>query len=119
MSIDVKKRQRLKLRRKKRIRKKITGTDARPRMSVFRSSRHIYVQVIDDVVGLTLVSVSSFEKNQRRPAGKEGCQELGRLVADRCREKGITKIVFDKNGYSYHGRIKAFADGAREAGLDF
>jgi len=116
---DVKKRARLKERRKKRIRKKIFGTETRPRLSVFRSSRHVYAQVIDDVKGHTLVSVSSFEKGQVQRANKECCTELGKLVAKRCQEIEIKQIVFDKNGNMYHGRIKAFADGAREGGLDF
>lgn len=119
MSIDVKRRERLKERRKKRIRKKISGTVERPRLSVFRSSRHVYAQVVDDVKGHTLVSVSSFEKGQTKRANVECCVELGKLIAKRCQEQDIKQIVFDKNGNKYHGRIKAFADGAREGGLNF
>ena len=119
MSTDVKKRERLKARRKKRIRKKISGTEGRPRLSVFRSCQHIYAQVVDDIKGHTLASVSSFEKGQHKRANKEVCLELGKLIAKRCSEKAIKSIVFDKNGNSYHGRVKAFADGAREGGLDF
>ncbi len=119
MSNDVKKRLRLKERRKKRIRKKIFGTGDRPRLSVFRSARHLYAQVVDDVKGHTLVSVSSFEKGATKRANVEVCSDLGKLIAKRCKEKEITQIVFDKNGNMYHGRVKAFADGAREGGLDF
>jgi large subunit ribosomal protein L18 len=119
VSVDVKKRQRLKERRKKRIRGKISGTQERPRLSLFRSSRHVYAQVVDDVKGHTLVSVSSFEKGQVQRANKEHCIELGKLIAKRCQEVNIKRIVFDKNGNKYHGRVKAFADGAREGGLDF
>jgi len=119
VSVDVKKRQRLKERRKKRIRGKITGTKERPRLSLFRSARHVYAQVVDDVKGHTLVSVSSFEKGQTQRANKEHCAELGKLIAKRCQEADIKQIVFDKNGNKYHGRVKAFADGAREGGLDF
>ncbi len=120
MSTDVKRRQRLKTRRKLRIRKKISGTSERPRLTVFRSSQHIYAQVIDDVKGHTLASVSSFENEGRHGrANKDLCLELGKLIAKRCSEKEIKAIVFDKNGNRYHGRVKAFADGAREGGLDF
>lgn len=119
MGIDVKRRQRLQERRKRRIRKKIFGTQERPRLSLFRSARHVYAQVVDDVKGHTLVSVSSFEKGQVQRANKDHCAELGKLIAKRCQEKQIKQIVFDKNGNKYHGRVKAFADGAREGGLDF
>lgn len=109
----------LKLRRKKRIRKKIRGTSERPRLSVFKSAKHIYAQVIDDVKGHTLVSVSSFEKGAHKRANVKACEELGRLVAERCMSSQIEKIVLDKNGNKYHGRVKAFADGARSGGLSF
>lgn len=119
MSIDVKKRQRLQERRKKRIRKKIFGTTERPRLTLFRSARHVYAQVVDDIKGHTIVSVSSFEKGHQKRANKEFCIELGKLLAKRCKEADISQIVFDKNGNKYHGRVQAFADGAREGGLDF
>lgn len=119
MSVESIKRRELKARRKKRIRKLLSGTSERPRLSVFRSSRHVYAQVIDDLKGHTLVSVSSFEKGNHTKANKVACQALGKLIAERCLEKDIKRIVFDKNGNRYHGRLKAFADGAREAGLDF
>ncbi len=109
----------LRQRRKLRIRKKISGTAERPRLSVFRSDRHIYAQVVDDVKGATLASVSSFEKGNHRRADKEVCAELGKALAERCKAKNIAAVVFDKNGFTYHGRVKALADGAREGGLRF
>lgn len=109
----------LRARRKLRARKKISGTPDRPRMSVFRSARHLFVQVVDDASGKTLVSVGTFAKGKADRANKEVCAEVGKKLASKCKEKNITKVVFDKNGYTYHGRIKALADGAREAGLDF
>ena len=109
----------LKNRGKRRIRQKISGTPARPRLSLFKSAKHVYAQVIDDVSGKTLVSASSFEKDRKVSANAEGCSEIGKLIAERCKAKSIEKIVFDKNGNQYHGRVKAYADGAREAGLVF
>ena len=108
-----------KQKRKKRIRQKISGTAERPRLSIFRSARHVYAQVIDDVAGKTLVSASSFEKDAQVSANREGCSSIGQKVAARCKEKGIEKVVFDKNGSQYHGRIEALAKGAREGGLQF
>jgi large subunit ribosomal protein L18 len=108
-------------RRKKRVRKKIYGTPDRPRLSVFRSNRHIYAQIIDDTVGRTLVSVSTMEKGFDS-AGKsktEAALEAGRILAGRAKEKGIEKVVFDRGGNLYHGRVKALAEGAREGGLVF
>lgn len=105
--------------RKKRIRKKVFGTSERPRLSVFRSSRHVYAQVINDVSGETLASVHSFKKGSEDRANKEVCNELGKKLAEVCKTKNITKVVFDKNGYAYHGRVMALAEGAREGGLDF
>ena len=110
---------RLKIRRKRRVRKKISGTAERPRLSVFRSSRHVYAQVIDDVSGLTLVSASSFEKGNHKVANVDNCAEIGKTIADRCKAKNISSIVFDTNGNKYHGRVKALAEGARENGLNF
>ena len=109
----------LRLRRKKRIRKKISGTAERPRLSIFRSASHVYAQVIDDLSGNTLAFVSSFEKGNHRRANKEVCTELGKTLAERCKAKNVDTVVFDKNGFSYHGRVAAFADGAREGGLKF
>ena len=120
MDNKIKRKQQLRIKRKKRVRQKVNGTPARPRLSIFKSARHVYAQVIDDTVGQTLVSASSFEKgNHRSSANAEVCAEIGKLLASRCKEKSIEKIVFDKNGFQYHGRVKAFADGAREGGLVF
>ena len=109
-----------------RIRKKIIGTAERPRLNVYRSVSHIYVQVIDDTKGATLVSATSIEKGkgvkgEKRPTGGNvaSAKEIGKLIAERAKDKGIKKVVFDRGGYLYHGRIKALADAAREAGLEF
>jgi len=114
------------LKRKKRIRRKILGTSERPRLSVFRSARHIYAQIIDDIDGRTLVTASSLEKDiqdnseLKAEKGKIAvADQVGKLVAERSKEKGITRVVFDRNGFIYHGRVKAVSDGAREAGLEF
>ena len=117
------KRRATRAKRKMSIRKKIQGTSERPRLSVFRSARHIYVQVINDENGQTLVSASTLDKELGDVKGdldKSGVsQQVGALAARRCLEKSIDKVVFDRNGFIYHGRIKALADGAREAGLNF
>jgi large subunit ribosomal protein L18 len=105
------------LKRKLRIRKKISGTLERPRLTVSRSTKHIYAQVIDDIAGKTLVSVHSFKDEKR--AGVDQCKELGKRIGEACKKQNINQIVFDKNGYEYHGRIKALADGCREAGIQF
>ena len=109
-----------------RIRKKIVGTTERPRLSVYRSVSHVYAQVIDDSRGTTLVSAGSVEKSkgqkgEKRPGGGNvaSAKEIGKLLAERARAKGIRKVVFDRGGYLYHGRIKALADAARQAGLEF
>jgi large subunit ribosomal protein L18 len=111
------------LKRKKRVRKNITGSTERPRLCVFRSDKHIYVQVVDDVRGITLVSASTVtpEYKQIEPAkGKVGAaRRVGELIAQKAKAQGITKVVFDRSGYIYHGRIQALADAARTAGLDF
>lgn len=119
MDNKIKRKQYLRVKRKKRVRQKVNGTEARPRLSIFKSAKHVYAQVIDDSIGKTLVSASSFEKGNHRAANTEACGEIGKLLATRCKEKNIDKIVFDKNGNQYHGRVKAFADGAREGGLVF
>jgi large subunit ribosomal protein L18 len=105
----------------KRIRQRLSGTAARPRLAVFRSVKHIYVQVIDDHKGRTLVSASSNEKNVAAKAGGNiaGAKEIGKLIAERAKAEGITKVVFDRGGYLYHGRVKALADAARAGGLEF
>lgn len=111
------------IRRKKRIRAKISGTAERPRMTVFRSSKHIYVQVIDDVTGVTLASASDvIPALSEELKGKKKAEKaflVGQHVASACKEKGIDSVVFDRNGFVYHGRIKAVADGARDGGLEF
>lgn len=113
----------LRLKRKKRIRKKLSGTEDRPRMSVFRSAKHIYTQIIDDTKGITLVTASTTEKevieNQKFENKTAAATYIGQLIATRATEKGIKSVVFDRNGFLYHGRVKAVSDGARKAGLDF
>jgi len=104
----------------KRIRRKLSGTNERPRLAVFRSVAHIYAQVIDDVAGTTLVSASSVDKGAKTDGGNvAAAKTIGKLVAERAREKGIKAVVFDRGGYQYHGRVKALADAARAAGLEF
>ena len=108
--------------RHKRVRKKIYGTADRPRLNVFRSLNHIYVQIIDDVKGHTLVSASSLDpeiRNVSDKTKKEVARMVGELAARRAQEKGIKKVVFDRGGYIYHGRVQEVAAGAREAGLEF
>ena len=109
------------LRRHKRVRKQITGTAERPRLVVFRSSKHIYAQLVDDARGVTIVGAAdTSEGMQVEGKGKVARSfALGRLIAAKAKEKGIAKVVFDRGGYQYHGRIKALADAAREAGLEF
>ncbi len=103
-----------------RVRSKVSGTASRPRLSVFRSAKHIYAQVIDDVTGTTLCSASSMAKDFGENGGNvEGAKKVGTMIAEACREKGIEEVVFDRGGYVYHGRVAALADGAREAGLKF
>ena len=109
-------------RRKQRIRKKISGTPERPRLVVFRSNSHMYAQVVDDTTGNTLVSSSTLaliKAGEKVKMDKESAAKVGKDVAAKAKEKNILKVVFDRNGYLYHGRIKALADGAREGGLQF
>ena len=110
-------------RRKLRIRKKVEGTPERPRLSVFRSSKHIYAQVIDDVSGKTLAHASTLSKDLKGALDEgnkvEAAKKVGVLIAQICKSKQIDKVVFDRNGYLYHGRVSALAQAAREAGLDF
>ena len=119
--LDLKKQARLK--RKKRIRKHLVGTKERPRLNVFRSSKHIYAQVIDDEQGYTLVAASSLEKivkEQPKFENKISAADfVGKLIGERAIKKGLKKVVFDRGGFLFHGRVKAVSDGAREAGLDF
>ena len=111
------------IKRKRRIRKVVSGTAARPRLVVFRSSRHIEAQVVDDVAGHTLAAASSqaagFRKEAEGLKKIEVAKRLGTLIASRCKEKGIETVVFDRNGFLYHGRVAALAGAAREAGLKF
>ena len=105
-----------------RIRAKLAGTGERPRLNVYRSLNHIYVQLIDDLKGATLVSANSAEgkKGERRTGGNVAvAKSVGKTIAERAKAQGITKVVFDRGGYIYHGRVKAVADAAREAGLQF
>jgi large subunit ribosomal protein L18 len=103
-----------------RIRRKLSGTTERPRLAIFRSVAHIYAQVIDDTAGKTLVSASSVDKGAKTNGGNvKAAKAIGKLVAERAKEKGIKSVVFDRGGYHYHGRVKALADAAREAGLEF
>ena len=108
------------LQRHKRVRAKINGTADRPRLDVFRSAKNIYAQVIDDVAGNTLVAASSLDKEIEGNGGnKTAARAVGKLVAERCKAKGIEKVVFDRGGYLYHGRVAELAEGAREGGLEF
>ena len=102
-----------------RVRKKVFGTTERRRLSVYRSEKNIYAQIIDDVNAVTVVAASSLDKTIEKGSNKEAAKLVGELVAKRAIEKGITEVVFDRGGYVYHGRIQALADGAREAGLKF
>jgi large subunit ribosomal protein L18 len=116
-------RQQARVKRKKRIRKKINGTTQRPRLSVFRSARHIYAQVVDDTAGHTLAAASTIDKEVRSGSKFENkvdaAKFVGKLVGERALGKGIKEVVFDRNGFLYHGRIKSLSEGAREAGLIF
>ena len=120
-SLNLRKKARLK--RKKRIRKNLSGTKERPRLSVFRSSKHIYAQIIDDTAGHTLIAASSMEKVVKEQPEFDNkvsvANFVGKLLGKRAVESGINKVVFDRNGFLYHGRVKAVSDGAREAGLEF
>jgi large subunit ribosomal protein L18 len=102
-----------------RIRHRVHGSEERPRLAVFRSVKHIYAQVIDDTKGHTVASASSNEKNAAAGGNVAGAKAVGKLIAERAKDKGIQAVVFDRGGYLYHGRVKALADAAREAGLEF
>ena len=108
------------LRRHKRVRGKISGTAERPRLNVFRSSANIYAQIIDDTTGRTLCAASTLDKSCNGYGGnKEAAREVGKMIAQKAAEKGITNVVFDRGGYIFHGRVKELAEGAREGGLKF
>jgi large subunit ribosomal protein L18 len=111
---------------KLRLRKRIAGSEQRPRLTVYRSLSHIYVQVLDDMTGKTVASAATTEaalksglKGKTRGSNKAGAEVIGQAIAQRLKDKGITRVVFDRNGYLYHGRIQAVADAARKAGLEF
>jgi large subunit ribosomal protein L18 len=111
---------------KHRIRKRVTGTEARPRLTVFRSVAHMYVQVVDDMTGRTIAAASTVEpavkgalEKKARGGNVAGAKAIGKAIAERLIEKGVKRVVFDRNGFLYHGRVKAVADAAREAGLEF
>ncbi|MGE0785620.1 MAG: 50S ribosomal protein L18 [Sandaracinaceae bacterium] len=110
-------------RRKKRIRKKVNGTSERPRMSVFRTAKHIYAQVINDETGTTLATASTLSKDVKDKLSgvnkTDAAKLVGAAIAQACKGKGVEKVVFDRNGFIYHGRVKALADAAREGGLNF
>jgi len=111
------------IRRHARVRKSVSGTEGRPRLNVFRSLRHIYAQIIDDDAGCTLVSASTIDRDLRDAVdGMEktaAAEAVGKALAERAKAKGVTRVVFDRGGYQYHGRVKALADGARKGGLEF
>jgi len=112
--------QRRRNRIRQRIRKKVSGSSDRPRMSVFRSNKYIYVQLVDDTIGHTLAAASSHDEGIKRDIPKaEQASQVGEKVAEKAKEAGIDKVVFDRGGYLYHGRVKALADGARNGGLEF
>lgn len=105
------------LKNKVRIRRKVIGTDSKPRFCVFKSSKHIYAQLIDDATETTLTSKSTLKLD--KVGNCDGAKEVGRLIAEAAKEKNVTEVVFDRSGYRFHGKVKAVADGAREAGLKF
>jgi len=113
----------MRLKRKRRIRKNLSGSTDRPRLSVFRSSKHIYAQIIDDLQGTTLVAAGTLSPEIKAKLGglkkKDAAREVGKLLADKAKTKGIEQVVFDRNGFLYHGRVKSLADSCRENGLIF
>ncbi|NOT57012.1 MAG: 50S ribosomal protein L18 [Deltaproteobacteria bacterium] len=115
-------RERARTLRQQRVRKRVRGTDARPRLSIYRSGLHMYGQVISDESGKTLVAVSTLSPDfgdGKKTTNIEAAKEVGTLLARKCQEKGIAKVIFDRNGFLYHGRVRALAEAAREAGLQF
>ena len=121
MSTTAQKQREARIRRHHRVRKKVRGVETRPRLAVFRSNKHIVAQVIDDRAGTTLAAASTHEADLRSGAtgNKDAATKVGKLVAERAKAAGVSKVVFDRGGYLYHGRIAAVADAAREAGLEF
>ncbi|MFO7281618.1 MAG: 50S ribosomal protein L18 [Thermoanaerobacterales bacterium] len=120
MSSSAKQKRDARIRRHRRVRKRVRGTPERPRLAVYRSNKHISAQVIDDTAGVTLAAASTYEADLRASSSnKEGAAAVGRRVAERARAAGIERVVFDRGGFLYHGRVAALADAAREAGLEF
>lgn len=123
MAVKTSVRELARLKRKLRIRKKLHGTPERPRLSIFRTDKHIYAQIIDDVIGATVVTASTLSSDYREmgaPKGKvDAAKQVGQLIARKAQASGVKKVVFDRNGFIYHGRVRALADAAREAGLEF
>jgi large subunit ribosomal protein L18 len=117
--ISQRKRNEIRQRVHTRIRRRLAGTPERPRLNIYRSLNHIYAQVIDDSKGVTLVSASTVAAKAKTGGNVAAAKEIGKQIAERAKEKGISKVVFDRGGYLYHGRVKALADAAREAGLEF
>jgi large subunit ribosomal protein L18 len=117
MTVATKPQQRL--RRRRRVRAKITGTAERPRLSVFRSNRGVFAQLVDDTTGRTVAAVSWIEPELRKLGTMEQAKKVGELIAQRAKEAGVQACVFDRGGYRYHGRVRALAEGAREGGLKF
>ena len=119
--MTTKQKQALRIRRHRRVRKHVTGTSERPRLAVFRSNKHISAQVIDDVSGRTLAAASSVEKDLKSTVGgnRDAAKKVGQLLGERAKAAGVSKVVFDRGGFLYHGRVAALADAAREAGLEF
>lgn len=117
--MSTKTRHELRSARHKRIRKRVDGTTEKPRLAIYRSLKHIYAQIIDDTKGVTLVSASSMEKDAVGGGNKDGAKAVGTRLAERAKEAGIGRVVFDRGGFRYHGRVAALADGAREGGLEF
>ena len=119
MADPSKQRQTARLRRHRRVRKRVTGTAERPRLAVFRSNKHITAQVIDDVAGRTLASVSTVGQKGGAVKSMEEAVNVGKAIAEKAKTAGVSRVVFDRGGFLYHGKIKALADAAREAGLEF
>ncbi|MDQ4096352.1 MAG: 50S ribosomal protein L18 [Actinomycetota bacterium] len=121
MTVSTKEKQQARIRRHRRVRKTVRGTPERPRLAVHRSNKHVTAQVIDDTAGRTLAAASTVEPDLRGGAtgNKQAAAQVGRLVAERARAAGVTKVVFDRGGFLYHGRVAAVAEAAREAGLEF
>lgn len=117
--MPTKNRSELRIVRHKRVRKKVEGETDRPRLAVFRSLKHISAQVIDDRTGKTLAAASSLEKDLGASGNAEGAKKVGEALAKRCKDKGIARVVFDRGGFRYHGRVAKLAEGAREGGLEF